>query len=165
MMKKKLAVSIVIAVSAALSLGVGCKKDEDTKAGDSSACEDLCAASSECGDMDDCLSECEDVTEDCPDEVADYLECADGQTDIMCLDVTALGISSSCLVEAAAIQACAIPGGTGGTGGDGDGDGDTGGTTGDGDGDTGGTTSVGGSPDFGGNGGIGGEGGEGGAAN
>lgn len=157
MMKKKLAVSIALAVSAALSMGVGCKKDEksDDGDGDTTACEELCAASTECGEKDVCLAECADVTESCPEEVEAYLECAEGNTDIECFEQTALGISVSCGLEAAAIQLCAIPGG--------DGDGDTGGTSGDGDGDTGGTSSTGGQPPLGGNGGEGGEGGEGGA--
>lgn len=165
MMKKKLAISVVIAVSAALSLGVGCKKDDETTSGDGDsvtpeACEALCATSTECGDMADCLTECESVSESCPDEVSDYLDCADGKDDIMCLDVTALGISASCIAEATAIQLCALPPG------DGDGD-NTGGTTGDGDGDgdTGGSPGTGGTTPQGGQGGQGGEGGAGGATN
>lgn len=117
MKKNKLAVSIVIALSAALSMGVGCKSSSD----DPTACEDLCERSSECGDLDVCLAECADVTESCPDEVAEYLECAEGNTDIECFDQTALGISLSCALEAAAVELCAVPTG------DGDGDGGAGG--------------------------------------
>ncbi len=74
------------------------------------ACERACAVPSECGPFSACVAECEDGSRICPNEFDAYLRCADGGLPIMCVAGMNLGISSSCLAEAAAIQACAASG-------------------------------------------------------
>jgi hypothetical protein len=97
--------------------------DDDNDNGGGGACDRMCPTAVEMGCKDDvasCVQECEGLLTQLPAECADELEafatCIEGASDLECNPLYVLA-ADSCEQESLTVFACAVPAGTGGSGG------------------------------------------------